>query len=73
MKESCESEDALALEKMKEAGVEVVELTPEAKDEFREAVKGVSEKYGNEINPDRYAGYHCSGAVDDSQKGVTYQ
>ena len=54
MKESCESEDALALEKMKEAGVEVVELTPEAKDEFREAVKGVSEKYGNEINPDRY-------------------
>ena len=44
MKESCESEDALALEKMKEAGVEVVELTPEAKDEFREAVKGVSEK-----------------------------
>lgn len=54
MKESCESEDALALEKMKEAGVEVVELTPEAKDEFREAVKGVSEKYGNEINPDKY-------------------
>ena len=45
---------ALALEKMKEAGVEVVELTPEAKDVFREAVKGVSEKYGNEINPDRY-------------------
>lgn len=44
----------MALEKMKEAGVEVVELTPEAKDEFREAVKGVSEKYGNEINPDRY-------------------
>ncbi len=54
MKESCESEDALALEKMKEAGVEVTELTPEAKDEFRDAVRGVSEKYGNEINPDKY-------------------
>ena len=54
MKDSCESEDALALEKMKEAGVEVVELTPEAKDEFREAVKGVSEKYGNEINLEKY-------------------
>lgn len=54
MKESCESEDALALDKMKEAGVEVVELTPEAKEEFREAVKGVSEKYGNEINPEKY-------------------
>lgn len=54
MKESCESEDALALEEMKAAGIEVVELTPEAKDGFREAVKGVSEKYGNEINAEKY-------------------
>lgn len=54
MKESCASEDAAALEKMKEGGMEVVELTPEAKDEFREAVKSVSEKYGNEINPEKY-------------------
>lgn len=54
MKESCASEDAVALEKMKEGGMEVVELAPEAKDEFREAVKSVSEKYGNEINPEKY-------------------
>lgn len=54
MKESCESEDALALEKMKEAGVQAVELTPEAKEGFRKAVQGVSEKYGNEIDLEKY-------------------
>lgn len=54
MKESCESEDALALEKMTETGVQAVELTPEAKEGFRKAVQGVSEKYGNEIDPEKY-------------------
>lgn len=53
MKESCESEDALALEKMTEAGAQAVELTPEAKEGFRKAVQGVSEKQGNEIDPEK--------------------
>lgn len=54
MKETCIADDATALEKMKEEGMEVVELTEEAKQGFRDAVKGVSEKYGNEINPEKY-------------------
>lgn len=54
MKESCGSEDASTLEEIKEAGVEVVELTLEVEDEFRETVRDVDKEYDDEINPDRY-------------------
>jgi len=54
MAEACTSEDELALTKMKEAGMEVVELSEGEKDEFRQATEAVREKYGNSINPERY-------------------
>lgn len=54
MSDACEKEDAEALKKMKAAGMDVTELTPEAKEGFRKAVAGVREKYGNEINPTMY-------------------
>lgn len=54
MKETCISDDELAKEKILEAGVKVTELTNEQKEEFRNTVKPISEKYGNDINPELY-------------------
>lgn len=54
MKDSCKSSDEIALTKMQEEGMQVTFLDEKAKSTFRNAVKGVSEEYGNAINPSLY-------------------
>ncbi len=54
MKDSCISSDKVAMAKMIEEGVKVTELTDAQKEGFRNAVREVSEEYGNSINPEMY-------------------
>lgn len=54
MSEACAAEDEAALQKMIDEGLEVTELTPEAKEGFRAAVAGVQEKNGSAINAEMY-------------------
>ncbi|MFR6187378.1 MAG: TRAP transporter substrate-binding protein [Lawsonibacter sp.] len=54
MSQACTAEDEAALEAMIAEGLEVTELTEEAKDGFRAAVADVRERNGNAINPEMY-------------------
>lgn len=54
MSQACAAEDETALNSMIEEGMDVTELTPEAKEGFRQAVSEVREKNGNAINPEMY-------------------
>lgn len=54
MRSAVKDADAEALEGMKEAGVEVTELSPEAKEEMVEKVNPIVEKYAEEIDIDLY-------------------
>lgn len=55
MRQSVISQDAVALEKLKEYGIEITEMSPEAKAEMREITKQVCDDYGNGINSEFYA------------------
>ena len=52
--QACTAEDEAALEAMIAEGLQVTELTEEAKDGFRAAVADVRERNGNAINPEMY-------------------
>ncbi len=54
MRNAVKEEDAEALQVMKDAGIQVTELTPEAKEEMKAKVQPVVEKYGKEINEELY-------------------
>ena len=54
MSQACTAEDEAALEAMIAEGLQVTELTEEAKDGFRAAVADVRERNGNAINPEMY-------------------
>lgn len=54
MREAVKAEDAESLELIKEAGVEVTEISHEVKTEMKEKVKPVVDKYANEISPEMY-------------------
>ena len=54
MSQACTAEDEAALEAMIGEGLQVTELTEEAKDGFRAAVADVRERNGNAINPEMY-------------------
>lgn len=54
MSQACTAEDETALEAMIAEGLQVTELTEEAKDGFRDAVADVRDRNGNAINPEMY-------------------
>ena len=54
MSQACTAEDEAALEAMIAEGLQVTELTEEAKNGFRDAVADVRDRNGNAINPEMY-------------------
>lgn len=54
MREAVQEEDAESLKAIKEAGVQVNEITPEVKQQMKEKVQPVVEKYANDINAELY-------------------
>lgn len=54
MKNSVISDDETALEKIKEYGVEVIEMSNEEKVKIKEKVKAVNDEYGNSVNKEMY-------------------
>ena len=54
MRDAVVEEDAYALEQMEAYGVQVTELNPDVREEMKEIVQPVCDKFGNEINPEFY-------------------